>query len=437
MFEVNFDGIIGPTHNYGGLSEGNIASISNSQNPANPKKAALQGLKKMKILRDAGLIQGVFLPHERPYLAKMREMGFTGSDKQIINKVASHSPHLLHNLYSASSMWSANAATVSPSVDTADQKIHITPANLNAMFHRSIESDFTYHQCLQIFKNESFKIHKPVPPISGYGDEGAANHLRVASNHEQKGFEIFIFGTSAFKAYNSSIMRQAKEISHTVALKHQLNTEHYFLLQQNQDAIQQGSFHNDIVSLSNENIFIAHEKAFEDRNALNQIIRILENNVSNFQFIEIKENEIPLKDIIKSYLLNSQLVSTTDGEMLMVLPADVQNFDNCMQWIDKLKQISPVKKFEFVDIKQSMMNGGGPACLRLKVLMNNKELEGLNKNFILDDNKIEQIKHLIQSFYRDRILPDDLKDPDLLDEFQMILDQYTQIFGLENFYSFQ
>ena len=205
----------------------------------------------------------------------------------------------------------------------------------------------------------------------------------------------------------------------------------------NQDAIQRGSFHNDIVSLSNENIFIAHEKAFEDRNALNQIIRILENNVSNFQFIEIKENEIPLIDIIKSYLLNSQLVSTTDGEMLMVLPAEVRNFDNCMQWIDKLKQISPVKKFEFVDIKQSMMNGGGPACLRLKVLMNNKELEGVNKNFILDDNKVEQIKHLIQSFYRDRILPDDLKDPDLLDEFQMILDQYTQIFGLENFYSFQ
>ena len=220
-------------------------------------------------------------------------------------------------------------------------------------------------------------------------------------------------------------------------MKHQLNTEHYFLLQQNQDAIQRGSFHNDIVSLSNENIFIAHEKAFEDRNALNQIIRILENNVSNFQFIEIKENEIPLIDIIKSYLLNSQLVSTTDGEMLMVLPADVRNFDNCMQWIDKTKQISPVKKFEFVDIKQSMMNGGGPACLRLKVLMNNKELEGVNKNFILDDNKVEQIKHLIQSFYRDRILPDDLKDPDLLDEFQMILDQYTQIFDLENFYSFQ
>ena len=170
---------------------------------------------------------------------------------------------------------------------------------------------------------------------------------------------------------------------------------------------------------------------------MNQIIRILENNVSNFQFIEIKENEIPLIDIIKSYLLNSQLVSTTDGEMLMVLPADVKNFDNCMQWIDSFKQISPVKKFEFVDIKQSMMNGGGPACLRLKVLMNNKELEGVNKNFILDDNKVEQIKHLIQSFYRDRILPDDLKDPDLLDEFQMILDQYTQIFDLENSYSFQ
>jgi len=137
--EVNFDGLIGSTHNYGGLSDGNLASSRHAGKTAYPKKAALQGLDKMRHLHDRGLWQGVLPPHQRPFLPAIRSLGYAGNDKQVFEKVWKDDPQLARNMMSASSMWAANAATVSPSSDTQDRIMHLTPANLSTMLHRSIE----------------------------------------------------------------------------------------------------------------------------------------------------------------------------------------------------------------------------------------------------------------------------------------------------------
>ena len=444
MSEINFDGLIGPTHNYSGLSDGNIASKKNFFSVSNPKEAALQGLKKAKILINAGLNQGLFLPHERPFIPGLKKLGFSGDNETILKSAYEYSKVLLSNFSSASSMWAANAATISPSPDTKDGKVHITPANLNTMFHRSLEPDFTYTQCKLIFSDTCFVVHKPALSISGYGDEGAANHLRISKTHEDKGFEIFVFGESAFKEEafaeyqkTSFIKRQALEVSKSVALSHKLDRNNVFYLQQHPRAIDKGSFHNDIVSLSNENIFIAHEKAFLNRDVLNHVLKHLELEVENFNYIEIPDKEIPLDDIISSYLLNSQLFTNGEGEMQLILPAEVQNYENCMQWLEKLKQTSDIKLFDFVNIKQSMMNGGGPACLRLKAILNDGEIKKVNKNFILNNKRLELIEDLIEREYRDELYPDDLKDPSLLDESRKVLDELTQIFGTGSIYEFQ
>ncbi len=437
MFEVNFDGLIGPTHNYSGLSDGNNASKKNYSSPSNPKNAALQGLKKAETIINCGLKQGFFLPHERPFIPGLKRLGFNGTNEEILLSAFKHSKILLSNFSSASSMWAANAATISPSPDTQDNKIHLTPANLNTMFHRSIETEFTHQQCKIIFPTESFVIHEPSFSISGYGDEGAANHLRISKSHNEKGFEVFVYGESGFKNYKSSVKRQALEISRSIAFNHKLDMENTFFLQQNHQAVEEGSFHNDIVSLSNENILIAHEKAFQNKDDLNKMLKILESKIDNFQYIEISNSEIPLKDIINSYLLNSQLITNGDNEMQLILPEEVKGYENCMSWLDKLKQISDVKLFDFVDIRQSMMNGGGPACLRLKVILNDEELESLNQNFLMNNDRLESIKSLIEREYRDMLYPDDLKDPNLLDESRRVLDELTQIFGTGSIYEFQ
>ena len=257
--EINFDGLIGPTHNYAGLSQGNLASQKHLNKTSNPKAAALQGLDKMRLIMDQGIPQGFFLPHERPHLKTLRALGFSGTDEDIINRAAKQNPILLKNVYSASSMWAANAATFSPSIDSYDQNIHITPANLNTMFHRSIEHEFTKTQ-LELMFGGVAEVHDPIENISGYGDEGAANHLRVSEQHLKSGFQVFVYGSSAFEVHQGMITRQAEEISKAVSIMHQLDPDRVLFLKQNEQAINAGSFHNDIVSLANEEVFIFIKK---------------------------------------------------------------------------------------------------------------------------------------------------------------------------------
>ena len=434
--EINFDGLIGPTHNYGGLSEGNFASQKHYNQTSNPKAAALQGLEKMRLIMEQDLPQGFFLPHERPNLEILRMFGFAGTDEEVFNQAGKQSPSLLKNVYSASSMWAANAATFSPSIDSYDKNIHITPANLNSMFHRSIEPEFTKKQLEMIF-GVIAKVHGPVRHIAGYGDEGAANHLRVTAQHLKPGFQIFIYGNSAFVNEENIIARQAEEVSKAVATQHQLDPDRTLYLRQNNAAIDSGSFHNDIVSLANEEIFIFHQEAFADRLEVERVLHHLKDHVKGFQFLEIKSEDISLEDLVSSYLLNSQLITVENNEMLMLLPEEVQNHSNCMIWLDEIKSSSPIKHIEFVDIRQSMMNGGGPACLRFKTVVNDEEFSQLNDKFLLTSQKLMDLRALINKYYRDKLNPKDLFDIKLMNESYLFLDELTQLLDLGSIYRFQ
>src|SRR5271165_378433 len=151
MREFQFDGLVGPTHNYGGLSPGNVASMSHGGQSSNPRAAALEGLTKMRFVRDLGVSQAVLPPHDRPSLASLRRLGFHGSDEEVIAAAAGDDGFYLRICSSASAMWAANAATVVPSSDTADGRVHIVVANLQHMFHRSIEPPCTLRALRAIF----------------------------------------------------------------------------------------------------------------------------------------------------------------------------------------------------------------------------------------------------------------------------------------------
>ena len=434
--EINFDGLIGPTHNYAGLSRGNLASQKHLNKTSNPKAAALQGLDKMRLIMDQGIPQGFFLPHERPHLKTLRALGFRGTDEDIINRAAKQNPLLLKNVYSASSMWAANAATFSPSIDSYDQNIHITPANLNTMFHRSIEHEFTQAQLELMFGGVAI-VHDPIENISGYGDEGAANHLRVSEQHLKSGFQIFVYGSSAFEVHQGMITRQAEEISKAVSIMHQLDPDRVLFLKQNEQAINAGSFHNDIVSLANEEVFIFHQEAFADRVELERILHHLKDHVKGFHPIEILSEDISLDDLVSSYLLNSQLITVKNNEMMMLLPEEVQNHSNCIRWLEEIKSSSPIKHIEFVDIRESMMNGGGPACLRFKITVNNDEFNQINEKFLLTPKKLMDLRALVTKHYRDELNPADLLDNNLVQESYRFLDELTQLLDLGNVYDFQ
>lgn len=439
--EVNFDGLVGPTHNYGGLSVGNVASMASGGDVSNPRAAALQGLAKMRTLIGLGLTQGLLPPQERPAIRQLRAYGFSGADADVIAAAGRQSPALLANLSSASAMWTANAATVSPAADTADGRVHFTPANLSAMFHRSIEADATARALKTIFpEGDQFTHHAAVPAGGAMGDEGAANHGRLCNAAGEPGVELFVYGRSAFERLETMRFapRQAQEASAAVARHHGVFDRSVFVRQSSR-AIEAGAFHNDVVSVTNDRVLFFHEHAFDDKdNALAALRAAAMARGIDPIFIEVPDAAVPLADAIKSYLFNSQLITLPTGGMALILPTDASETRTTSNFLDALvRGNGPVREVHFFDLKQSMKNGGGPACLRLRVVLDATAHSAVLPGALLNAEKISAIEALVTRHYRDRLGPDDLRDPQLLLEQRTALDELTGLMGLGALYDFQ
>ena len=443
-FEMNFDGLVGPTHNYGGLSYGNVASQSNSQQASNPREAARQGLAKMKALADMGFKQGVLAPQERPDVAALRRLGFTGSDAEVIQRAAKQAMPLLVASCSASSMWVANAATVSPSADTADGRVHFTAANLNCKYHRSIEHPTTSRVLGAMFADDKhFAHHEALPAVAQFGDEGAANHTRFCRSYGEAGVEFFVYGRSAFDsrypAPQKYPARQTLEASQAVVRLHGLRDDGVVYAQQNPAVIDQGVFHNDVISVGNGEVLFYHEDAFLETDAvLGQLQAKLANKGGNFQAIRVPRAAVAVDDAVRSYLFNSQLLSRDDGSMLLVVPEECRSNERVWAYLEQLtQQGGPVKEVKVFDLKQSMQNGGGPACLRLRVALKESELAAVNPGVIMTAPLYDTLLQWVDKHYRDRLGEAELADPQLLVECRTALDELTQILKLGSVYPFQ
>jgi succinylarginine dihydrolase len=394
LVEINFDGIVGPSHNYAGLSLGNLAAMGHAGDVSKPRAAALQGLDKMRANLALGLAQGIFLPHPRPDRKWLEELG---------SSVQTADPALAANAMSASAMWAANAATVSPAPDTQDQRCHLTVANLRSMPHRSHEWRTTHAQLQLAFADaRSFAVHPPVP---SFGDEGAANHMRLTNAHNSAGIELFVYGVSGgpFPA------RQHIEASKAIARLHKLDPDQTLFVQQSEEAIAAGAFHNDVVAVANERVLFAHEKAFADRRGL---LDELESKFPELEFVEVSEAEVPLKDAIASYLFNAQLVTPRDGQMTLVVPGECRETPSVWSWIERhIVGNGPIRRVEVVDVRQSMANGGGPACLRLRVVA---DPSSVDPRFLVDEAKLDRIASVIGQFWPAEIHIGELQNPALV-----------------------
>jgi len=392
--EINFDGIIGPSHNYAGLSFGNLASTWNTGQVSKPRAAALQGIEKMRANLRLGLAQGIFLPHRRPDRAWLAALGTSYEQAE---------PRIAASAMSASAMWAANAATVSPAPDCADGRCHLTVANLKSMPHRSHEWPETLAQLRLAFGNSAFEVHSPVPVA--FGDEGAANHMRLAGDYGAPGIEIFVYGVSggAFPA------RQSLEASKAIARLHRLDPERTIFAEQSEEAIAAGAFHNDVVAVANRRVLFAHQKAFADRDSvLGQCERLL----PDLQLVEVPESEVPVADAVSSYLFNAQLVSPPEAETTLIVPGEVRETPSVWSWLQRhVAGNGPIRNVEVVDVRQSMANGGGPACLRLRVVADPATVD---PRFLVEEAKLEKMAAVIERHWPQEIHSSELQDPELV-----------------------
>ncbi|WP_374942295.1 N-succinylarginine dihydrolase [Sphingomonas sp.] len=387
LTEINFDGIVGPTHNYAGLSPGNLAATSNAGAPSWPRAAALQGIAKMRATLALGLAQGILLPHDRPDTYWLAALGTDAVQAGGLWAAAT----------SASAMWAANAATVSPGADTGDGRCHLSVANLVTMPHRAHEWPQTLTQLQLAFADtRHFAVHAPVP--APFGDEGAANHMRLASAHDKAGVEVFVYGEQGgrFPA------RQHRIASESVARRHGLDPAATLFVEQSPQAIAAGAFHNDVVAVANERVLFAHEQAFADRDGFYAALR---DRLPEAEIVEVPAAAVSLEDAIASYLFNAQLVTLPGGGMALVLPTEAQAHRRVWRWLEALVAGNgPIRTLVPVDVRESMANGGGPACLRLRVVCDPATVD---PRFLVDEAKLDRIAEVVTEHWPERVGPED------------------------------
>jgi succinylarginine dihydrolase len=438
--EANADGLIGPTHSYAGLSPGNLASSLNAGEASNPRAAVLQGLDKMKRLADLGLPQFVLPPHERPNLPFLRSLGFSGTDAQVLEKAWKDAPTFAAAACSASPMWAANAATVTPSADSVDGRVHFTPANLVTNLHRSLEHQQTKRALDALFPDpERFAVHDALPPVAHLADEGAANHVRLCADHGQRGVNLLVWGREAYEPWAGAFpARQTREASEAIARRH--GASGAVLARQSRAAIAGGTFHNDVVCVGALQTLFHHDLAFEDTAGTYAAIRDAAEGLFEPIFVEVSSADLPLADAISSYLFNSMLVRIPGEDRLtLICPTETQLNARSHAVAEGLTASNgPIGRVEYVDVRQSMRNGGGPACLRLRVVLTEAEQRAANPAMRLTEGLHGALSVWGATWYRDELRPADLADPALLDESRGALDELTAILGLGGgFYPFQ
>ncbi|MEM9939805.1 MAG: N-succinylarginine dihydrolase [Pseudomonadota bacterium] len=417
--EVNFDGLIGPSHNYAGMSDGNLASARNAGDVSNPREAALQGLEKMRLLVKAGLGQGVLPPLPRPNFDLLVAAGFHGSDADILEAAGRANPRLLKAAYSASSMWAANAATVSPAPDTIDQRLHLTPANLSTMLHRSTEYPDTTASLLAIFGDpDQFAVHSALPTHESFSDEGAANHVRLSASHGSEGVELFVHGRDTDTKSTEFPARQTRLACESLARSHGLRDQRTVHALQSPIAIDGGAFHNDVVCVGTLDTLFFHEYAFANSDDVIARLKRASEGLFELQTVMVPNAAVPLADAVSSYLFNSQLLQWPGEDRLVLLaPTETRDTETAHAYCEEMVASNgPIGRVEYVDVRQSMRNGGGPACLRLRVVMTAAQQDACHQSVLLDEDGIDRLQAIVRQTYRDRVSAEDLIDLEFANE---------------------
>jgi succinylarginine dihydrolase len=435
MVEVNFDGLIGPTYN-DGLAAG-VAPSQRAGSTTNPRAAALAGLSKIRLARSLGLRQAVLPPQPRPNVGWLRRLGFRGDDERVLRAAGEGDGMWLRLCSNPSSMWAANAATVAPSSDTRDGRVHFAAANLQHMLHRAQEPEVTHAVLSAIFRDEArFAVHEPLPAVHQLGDEGAANTLRLQVG-ERPAVHVFAWGRGAYVRHAASRVpaRQTIEASQAQARLLELEPARVMFPQQHPDGLDGGASHTDVLAVAHGSLLLIHELALRD---VGSVLTELRRRLGSALQVALARNaDLPLQDAVATSVFGSQFYTLPNGQLGLLVAAESRENAAARGYLDRLIADGHVAEIREVDLRPALRHGGGPASLRLRVRLNDQELAALGGHVLVDDALDAALVAWVEKHYRDRLTADDLSDPQLLREVLTALDALTQLLKLGSVYSFQ
>lgn len=422
--EINIDGMIGPTHHFGGLGVGNIASHANQHRTSNPREAALEGLRKMEAIASSGVPQFVLPPPIRPNWYMLEAFGFRGSRADILRRCGDQFPSLLSAAFSSAFMWTANAATCAPACDSRDNQLHVLPANLCSNIHRSCEADERRNQLSQLLRDvPNVSVHPQLPPSLALRDEGAANHMRLCGSTDRKARDLavhlFVYGPDTHGDSSQPTRRfpsrQTQLTSRLTAIALDLPPENCVFIEQSTKAIDAGVFHNDVIATSNENLLLYHEDAFHNSDSTIDTIKKLYLSTTGEPLIAIRvsNTELELHEAVTGYLFNSQLITQRNGRMKLIAPKHCEASQKIRNLIDSWIQNHevPIDDVIYMPLNQSMSNGGGPACLRLRMDLSAQQLSMLPTPYRITPKRIEELSECVVAWYPESVTMNDLLEP--------------------------
>ena len=437
LVEVQFDGLPGPTHHFGGLSHGNLASTGHAGFRSRPRAAARQGLAKMRAVLALGVVQALLPPLMRPDLDFLRDCGFAGNERAMLLGAEAEAPRLLRWAQSSAAMWTANCATVAPGIDS-DGTTRLVVANLVATAHRQLEAAPRAAMLRRILRDvPAVAVIDALPALAALSDEGAANHCRLAAGeHGHPGVHLFVHGRAeglaADRLPSRFPARQQRDASAAVARLLALPAPRVLHARQDPRAIDAGAFHTDVVMVADRDRALLHEHALVDHERVLAQLRAL---VPGLRAHVVAASDLALDDAVRSYLFNSQLLATPGGTVL-VAPAQAGE-GAAGRVVRRLLDEGLIDRALHLDLGESMANGGGPACLRLRVPLTAAQLAGVAPGVVLDEVKIAVLEGWVDRHYRETLSAEDLADPALLDEGRRAFDELTALLGLGALYRFQ
>ncbi len=422
LTEINIDALVGPTHHFGGLGVGNMASLAHQQQVSHPKLAALEGVAKAALIASLGIPQFIWLPPLRPRFDLLSAFGFSGTADEQLSAARQAAPRALSAIYSSAFMWAANSATVSPVSDTSDKRLHITPANLISSWHRAGEASERTIDFEKLFNGLSnVVVHPALPSIVPLRDEGAANHMRLCDSSGLHGFNLFVYGEDELEPEPASkfLPRQTRAAFEAIARAHRLDPQTTVFLRQHPAAISAGVFHNDVIATSHQHLLIHHDLAFWNAEETLQRMEnlFLAQTGQPLIRIVVSQDELPLEAAVQSYFFNSQLLTLPGSDrMTIVCPTQCQSIPAARKLVDRLVAQSniPIDSVHYVSLHESMANGGGPACLRLRIPVDVETLSNMNPALRMSERLADRLCEAIERWYPDRVEPHDLVDTDFI-----------------------
>src|SRR5690606_15252222 len=186
------------------------------------------------------------------------------------------------------------------------------------------------------------------------GDEGAANHTRLAADVAGPGVHVFVYGRRGLRqggpAPTRFPARQTLEASQAVSRLAGIPSERAIFAQQHPAVIDRGVFHNDVVAVGTERVLLFREEAFLERDAL---LRELAAKVEGFTPIEVAARELSVDDAVKSYLFNSQLVRA-GADLVLIAPEECREVEPVRRWLDAhVGTGQPISSVRTFDLRQS------------------------------------------------------------------------------------